>query len=70
MLARVRLDEGQEEEAGALVDELLGLAADEGGFAHFRWIVDSAWLARDLGRLETWWQRARSEPPSRYLEIG
>jgi hypothetical protein len=70
VVARLALDQRRQAEAGVLLDELLGLTGDEGGFPHFRWIVDSAWLARDLGRLETWWERARHEPASRYLEIG
>ena len=54
VLARARMHEGRAEEAAALVDELLGLVGDRGGFAIFQWIFDSAWLARDLGRLDRW----------------
>ena len=68
--ARVLVTLGRLDEATALVDELLALEGEHGGFAYYRWIVDSAWLARDTGRLDAWRARAAHEPPSRYLEIG
>src|SRR4029450_1824761 len=52
-LARVLLLDGRKAEATALVGELLALEAEQGGFPHFVWIVDSAWLGRDTGRLDT-----------------
>jgi class 3 adenylate cyclase/tetratricopeptide (TPR) repeat protein len=69
-LARLLVHEGRTEEATPLVDELLALAGDHGGFPHFFWIVDSARLARDTGRLDAWWTRASNEPRSPYVEIG
>jgi class 3 adenylate cyclase/tetratricopeptide (TPR) repeat protein len=69
-LARVLVNEGRVDEGRHLVDELLSLAGESGGFAYFPWIVDSAWLARDTGRLEAWWERARAERTSPYLEMG
>jgi tetratricopeptide (TPR) repeat protein len=69
-LARLLAGEGRTDKATELMDELLGLVGEHGGFAYFFWIVDSAWLARDTGRLEVWWERAERELPSPILEIG
>jgi class 3 adenylate cyclase/tetratricopeptide (TPR) repeat protein len=69
-LARLLVHAGRMDESRPLVDELLGLASEHGGFAYFPWIVDSAWLARDTDRLEPWWERAAHERPSPTLEIG
>jgi class 3 adenylate cyclase len=69
-LARLLVLEDRVKESAPLVDELLALEAEHGGFAYFPWIVDSAWLARDAERLEAWWERARCEPRSPFLEIG
>ncbi len=68
--ARVLVTLGRIAEATALVDELLALEGEHGGFAYYQWIIDSAWLARDTDRVDTWWARAAREPPSRYLAIG
>jgi hypothetical protein len=68
--ARLLLQDGRTADATALIDELLGLVGEHGGFAYFFWIVDSAWLARDTGRLAVWWERAERELPSPLLEIG
>jgi class 3 adenylate cyclase/tetratricopeptide (TPR) repeat protein len=69
-LARLLIQEGRGDEGTALVDELLGLVGEHGGFAYFFWIVDSAWLARDTGRLDAWWELANRELPSPLLDIG
>jgi tetratricopeptide (TPR) repeat protein len=70
VLAWARLDEGRDEEATALVEELLASVSDDGGFGYFRWIVDSAWLARAVGRVDDWRACATNELPSRYLDAG
>jgi class 3 adenylate cyclase len=69
-LARLLVHERREAESAPLVEELLALEGEHGGFAYFGWIADSAWLARDTGLLEAWRERAAREPASPFLEIG
>jgi predicted ATPase/class 3 adenylate cyclase len=51
--ARVLVDEGRDEEAGTLVDELLTFTDERGAALYYAWLIDLGWLLNDLGRKHT-----------------
>jgi tetratricopeptide (TPR) repeat protein len=51
-LARVLVEQGFPDEAGALVDELLELKDESGAALYFSFLIDLGWLVHDLGRAD------------------
>jgi len=53
MLAHVLVEQGRDEQAQPLVDELLAKTDADGMSVGWRWLIDLGWLLHDLGRSES-----------------